>query len=314
MPPKAPKTITPPNRRWCFTLNSYGPGDIEELLCHKVCYMIFGEETNTETPHLQGYVVTTSPQRLSGMKKLHPRAHWETANGTTQDNINYCSKGSQPKAEWIEFKTAGPNYGRDAKVHTKGEPPQSSASSSAGARLTQEESLVLAERFAKEGKFDEIPRTIYFRHHRLLEEIYLKNRPPPETLTTIDNYWIHGVPGGGKTFYARHRWPHAYVKDPTKWWSGYTNQEVVIFEDIEKDMYTNNQVKIWCDIYPFHAEIFKGKDSVLIRPKTMVFTSNWLPDQCFKREAHGTMAWDRRFNYIYHDVVYAPAPALEELE
>lgn len=37
----------------------------------------------------------------------------------------------------------------------------------------------------------------------------------------LDNYWIWGPPGTGKSFGARSRWPGLYNKPLNKWWCSY---------------------------------------------------------------------------------------------
>ena len=65
-------------------------------------YLIYGREVGDEgTPHLQGYVQLKKITRLTGMKKLHPTAHWEVAKGTEEQNRTYCSK----EGDFQEFGT-----------------------------------------------------------------------------------------------------------------------------------------------------------------------------------------------------------------
>ncbi len=60
-----------------------------------VTYTIVGKETGESgTPNLQGYVVLRN-SRLSAMKKLLPKAHWEPAKGNTDQNVEYCSKAGR---------------------------------------------------------------------------------------------------------------------------------------------------------------------------------------------------------------------------
>lgn len=113
-------------KRWLFTLNNPNFDDPQDMIeYHLVDYMIMGKEVcpTTGTPHIQGFAIFKAPQRLSSVKKILPRAHWEKANGTPQQNINYCSKGEQPKDEWESQKENGPNFGLNADVAIYGEVP-----------------------------------------------------------------------------------------------------------------------------------------------------------------------------------------------
>lgn len=79
---------------WTFTVNNWTPEDrflFEHIECN---YIIFGEEVGEKgTPHLQGYIKFRKAKRLSAMKKLHGKAHWEMARDD-EDAFNYCLKGS----------------------------------------------------------------------------------------------------------------------------------------------------------------------------------------------------------------------------
>lgn len=79
-------------KRWCFTLNN--PLEGECLDPDLVEYAIVGEEVapETGTRHFQGFVIWTTKRRLSALKKMLPRAHWEIAKGSIEQNISYCSK------------------------------------------------------------------------------------------------------------------------------------------------------------------------------------------------------------------------------
>lgn len=83
-------------RRWIFTLNN--PSIDEEkgldLIISGVSKYIFGWEGEAEgkTKHIQGYIAFKNQRTFSAVKKLLPRAHWQKARGTENDNFKYCSK------------------------------------------------------------------------------------------------------------------------------------------------------------------------------------------------------------------------------
>lgn len=124
-------------KRWLFTLNNPVPTDtfsstdpIDPTIYD---YLICAKETcpTTGTPHLQGFICFKEKKRLSWIIKNvfvstvtgKGRANWTICDGTVQENINYCKKGEQPKAEWLTLKTAGPNYGLNADFVEFGTPP-----------------------------------------------------------------------------------------------------------------------------------------------------------------------------------------------
>lgn len=110
-------------KRWCFTLNN--PLEDEHLDEGVFDYAIIGEETGSEgTRHFQGFVIFKKAQRLSSLKKLLARAHWEKCQGTVEQNVAYCKKGNQSHEEWKQLGTMGPNYGIDANFREVGEIPE----------------------------------------------------------------------------------------------------------------------------------------------------------------------------------------------
>lgn len=88
-------------RAWTFTVNNYTDDDLDNILSHFDRYLIFGFEVcpTTGTEHIQGYVFHQNPVRFSAMKKWLPTAHFEIAQGSPEQNRDYCSKESQ----WYEF-------------------------------------------------------------------------------------------------------------------------------------------------------------------------------------------------------------------
>jgi len=113
----------PKAKRWCFTLNNPTADDDKcEDWDPLTKYMIVGQEVGEEgTPHWQGYVEFLKEKRLTALKALIPRAHWEKCKGTPWQNFQYCSKDGQFK-EWHE--DARPTEPRSekkkkSKQHTK---------------------------------------------------------------------------------------------------------------------------------------------------------------------------------------------------
>lgn len=81
-------------KNWCFTINNYTEQNIEIIDQIDCEYVIYGKETGeaNQTPHLQGYIQMKRKMRLTGLKKLLMKAHWEAAKGNADSNVKYCSK------------------------------------------------------------------------------------------------------------------------------------------------------------------------------------------------------------------------------
>lgn len=113
----------------------------------------------------------------------------------------------------------------------------------------------------------------YSRVDRALNEITAKTKDTPGDLEHLDNHWLYGKTGTGKSRMARAKWPGAYLKDITKWWDHYNDQPAIIIEDLDPDhKYLARQLKIWSDRYPFSPE-HKGSYLPPIRPKHVIVTS-----------------------------------------
>ena len=113
-----------------------------------------------------------------------------------------------------------------------------------------------------------------------------------ENLEQLDNYYIYGEPGTGKSSSVDFLYPACYrkIKNNEKWDSYYTMREghqVVYFdeldslEDLEMCMGGVSGLKEKSDVYPFPVRQNYGSRQISIRPKTMIITSNFTPSQLF---------------------------------
>ena len=62
---------------------------MQQITCK---YLVYGREIGESlTPHLQGTIAFECNKRLSGVRKLVPRAHWEPTR-RLQESVAYCKK------------------------------------------------------------------------------------------------------------------------------------------------------------------------------------------------------------------------------
>jgi Putative viral replication protein len=126
-------------KRWCFTLNNWTDGEYAAIypvdasgavgLAPLLDYAIVGKETSASgTPHLQGFVSFRERARLTTVRQLLPRAHWEVARNVRRA-IEYCKKdgnffelGEEPslsnqgkRSDLDSFKSAVASGIRDRK-------------------------------------------------------------------------------------------------------------------------------------------------------------------------------------------------------
>lgn len=257
------------SKRWCFTLNNYLEEEYALMMGEPAAkYVIIGrEEGEKGTKHLQGYYVFVSNKRFGGVKKIMARAHWEVAKGTTAQNIKYCQKEN--------------NYAE------RGTPPRDKDQLD----KDQKEKWKDVIRSAREGTtIDEYPRE-FIQYNSTITRLYQPK------LMDIDEYtglWYYGDPGTGKSRSARAQYPNLYEKLPNKWWDSYEKEDVVLIDDLGMDhKHMGSFLKRYCDHYPFRVE-FKG-GSKMIRPKTIVVTSNYRIEDIWAGDDQMIEALNRRF-------------------
>lgn len=254
------------SRSWCGTWNNYTAIDYESLLNDdRFSYVIIGKEIGESgTPHLQFYVRFENAVRFNTLKKYYPKVHFEIAKGNAAQNIAYCSK--------------------DGAWEEKGERPVDPATARDKGGAAVSEKWALAKELALSGRINEIPDELFIRYYNVFKNIAKDYATPPEDLPSPEDHggygvWLYGKTGTGKSYQARQRYPGAYLKiSNNKWWDSYHGQDHVILDDLDKKHdYMCYHLKIWADRYSFVAET-KGS-SVIIRPKTIVVTSNYHPSE-----------------------------------
>jgi len=246
------------SKRWCYTLNNYDADEALILLTTPCTYHIQGKEvSSTGTPHLQGYIILEKTQRLSGLKKIHPHAHWEIAKGTTEENIKYCSKEN--------------NY------EEIGQRPKSSKA--IGEDERERWSLIL--KHAKEGTLEQHDPSTFFRHYSTAERIYAEYARPKPIERTCNVFY--GATGTGKSYDACSQTDpnDTFVKDPrSRFWYGYSGQKNMIIDEFRGGIDIAHLLR-WLDRYPYNVEI-KNSNRVC-KVENIWITSNlhprdWYPD------------------------------------
>lgn len=94
MPRQAPSC-----KDWCFTINNprrkHGnvDSDWDRVKSWIYNYLVMQLEVGEEgTPHIQGFVQFPVQSRLTKLKKLCKRAHWEPRRGSAYQAAHYCKK------------------------------------------------------------------------------------------------------------------------------------------------------------------------------------------------------------------------------
>lgn len=260
------------SKYWCATLILAGDQDVDayrskfEGLKEFTTYFIYGEEVGAGgMHHLQCYIVGKRRISLATMCKwfgVGTGNSYAIAKGNPEQNRIYCSKDGK----FVEF----------------GELP--CAVGEAGGLATKKMWDTVKQN-AINGQLDVIDSKIYVTHYRNLKQIKFDNAKPPASLQSPCGEWIFGKSGVGKSRTARLENPVHYVKPMNKWWDNYNGEDVVLIEDFSPSFGQSMEyfMKIWPDCYPFPAEI--KNHITMIRPKKIIVTSQYHPNQIWKDEA-----------------------------
>lgn len=260
-------------KRWCFTLNNPDPPycpdwDQWRHLRFAICQRERGEQG---TPHLQGYASFSSAKRLSALKELLPRAHWEVARGDEQANIAYCTKDDgrlDGPWEFGERSKQGKRSDLDAikRKIDAGASDLDIANEHFGSWLRYREGFEAYKRLRGVGGRDGTWRT--------------------------DLIVVCGPPGTGKSRLAR--WlagDDGYYHSMGKWWDGYDGQRVVVMDDFAGNIPFKELLKL-ADYYPHQVEVKGGVRT--FASKVIVITSNQRPEEWYDNAKNEMGALYRR--------------------
>lgn len=272
-------------RNYGFTWNNY-PTNWEELIDEfyhktKAKYIVAGKEIGANgTPHIQGHVDLKDAKTISALQKIfQPKIQLSVTKLLSDTHVtnsrNYCFK--------------------DGDYRTWGAPPRQGARTDLlnymqSIRETPSTPLItLMEEHC----------TVMAQYPRFAQMYRLMKMKHDIIQGPLEHEWHVGPPGCGKSRKYQEM-EGVFTKMTNKWWDGYDNEKVVLFEDWDPtNHYLGHHLKIWADRYPFMAET-KGF-TVKIRPQKIVITSNYSIEECFPNQPMIGQALLRRFNVIRHD-------------
>ncbi len=258
---------------WMFTINN--PADDRLPMKWDSTYIVYQKEKGKDgTVHLQGYVEFNARKRLSALKKVSKRAHWEIRRGTQEEAINYCKKDDTRIGMII--------WEKGEKAVIKGQ----------GQRSDIKELKRRLDEGATEKELSDEMFGTWSRNFRAIERykrLRVENSRSWPTYTTV--YW--GEPGVGKSRRAQYEagenafWlPKPNGPNGQVWFDGYDNQETVVIDEfygwISRDMLCR-----LCDRYPLLVQTKGGAVNFLA--KKIIITSNAHPDDWYKKIGLGAM-------------------------
>lgn len=256
-------------RSWCFTLNNWTPEEYASIFDWDVKFLVVGKEVGDEegTPHLQGYVEWKNAKTLRQCKAKNDRAHWEIREATAKQAADYCRK--------------------DGDFEEKGEESQQ------GARTDLHE---LVDRIMGGETAEEVilsnPRRawLYQTHIQRLAGMRMQHRTNKPKIV-----WLWGPSGVGKTRMVMTEHQSVYIKDGTRWWDGYTQQEAILLDDFDGNNVNYRDFLRLLDRNPYRGET-KGS-YVPINSPYIYITCEHHPSEYWKdNELHQVM---RRLDHCY---------------
>lgn len=272
------------SRRWCFTLNNPKENEIQQWNKEQIKILVCQlEEGLHGTTHLQGYLETKNAIRLTQLKTLCQRAHWEKAKGSPFQAIEYCLKTDTalgPKW-WMcdgcleDFNEEKP---QSLQRHlTRLSSRHNGGNTSVKLRLSEIQEIL------SQGNSDAIEKVadnefdLWIKYYRAFEKYLLIKTPPRNFKTQV--HVLQGPTGTGKSKWAMDTFPNAYWKQRSNWWDGYMGHEHVIIDEFYGWLPFDLVLRL-CDRYPMMVETKGGQ--VQFTAKTIVFTTNMLPANWYR--------------------------------
>lgn len=278
-------------KNWVFTLNnpvSVQPTDNPQLWVDVRFLAYQSEQTETGQLHYQGYVIFESNKRLSGVKAVNARCHWEPRRGTHDQALKYATKDeSRVEGPWVV-----------------GEPPHP------GKRNDLDE----VKKAIDEGLSELELSSKYFQswcRHSAAFAKYRRMHAAPRSQPPVV-YVYYGPTGTGKSRKAAElaETMPAYWQNGTQWWDDYCGQPLVVLDEFTGAEVVSYQLLLrLLDRYPITVNQ-KGT-SWTFEATHVVITSNLHPRQWYPTiSAPHFDALMRRINYL----AKLPSLGIEEVE
>lgn len=291
-------------RRWCWTIWDLSLATVISISkltnADGVESLVVDRERDSQGKlHLQGYLTLSKKKRGSQVKSLlHPQAHLEVSQGTSDQAWTYCLKDHDV-------------------VIIYGVPPLSSTRASdrdvflkktSKVSPTEERLLDLKRKLDTGATVEQLWDSDFYtmcRYGQAIEKYLLVKRParqPPVVTVLV------GPTGVGKT---RFVWDQASIFDlrvwvyPGKgWFDGYTGQELALFEEFRGDL--DIGLFLQClDRYPLRVPVKGGFTNW--NPRYIYVTSNVRWDHWYKDlDVASLAALSRRltYNHVVHEPIY----------
>lgn len=279
---------------WCFTINNPAREDLTELgqLADKnASYLVWQLEEGEEgTQHIQGYVELEKRMRLTGVKKLLKRAHFERRRGTSKQASDYCKKE--------DTRIDGPFEFGHLSVPEQGK---------------RNDLLALKEDIDNGKPLIDLWNDNFntmVKYYKIVP-IYLSTKIAPRQFKTcVHVHWGESRTGKSKWFaWKLNNGYRPQFGAQTVWYPNYNGTDPIIFDEFHGNM-KFDEFKNLTDAYDHWVETKGGH--IRIAPRTICFTSNKDPREWYSAQVlgqHGETALLSRINvnlefWKQDDIVY----------
>lgn len=265
-------------KNWCFTINN--PSEADKPLEWECNFVIYQLETGESgVPHYQGYVEFAKQKRLSAVKKVNARAHWEERKGSQDQAIDYCTKEAT--------RTDGP-WEKGTKVKSKNGSTQGARTDIHTIHASIKNGMSYTDVLQTYPKAMTMTKGV-----RAVCDAFQTAYTPDD----VRGIWYYGEPGTGKSRKAFEEHPNAFRKPQNKWFDGYEGQDTIIMDDVDKlGACLGHHMKIWTDRYPCSGEVKGG--TVQLGHKRFIVTSNYSINDLWGDDPQMCAAIKRRFKVV----------------
>lgn len=274
---------------WAFTLNNPTNDetvvDLERVLIDHVDYACFQLEQGKDgTIHYQGFCKLATAQRLSYVKKMLPRAHWEMVIAPKACR-NYCMKAdTRIQGPWELGTLTKSKQGKRTDIKT------------------------IYHRLKEGATIDTLLEQGIIKNNQQLRfaENILARELPKEEITDRTVIVLCGEPGTGKTYDARKQFPDAWIsnnENGTVWYDGYQGQETVILDDFAGRLSKMSLTMLLRMLHNWEESMpVKGRFT-LWKPKRIIITTNIRPEEWYDYSERAS-SWEALKRRINHLVIY----------
>lgn len=269
-----------PNGCQRFSVTQYHYDDkwIKEIQDSKLFIKwVWQEEKCPDTGrlHLQCYFHTKSRVTFKKLKVMCKFDHIERAYKSEATNFKYCTKEESATGAY-QMQMLGSEWTREVKRNKKRKANEALIGSIKEGATVRE----VAQEYPHEFLRHNVGIASLVQHHR-------PTAPPTRPVTVI---LLKGPTGVGKSYWARqlahyHRMT-LYSKiiqaeDKTSWFDGYTDQNILLFDDFGRGQVGFRQFLTYLDIYALKVQTKGG--TVDAAWNTVIITSNEEPSSWFNQ-------------------------------